>query len=76
MQLTRVQRYQIYALLKAGHCQTEIACFIRVYESTVSREPKWNSGQKGYRPKQAHTITADNGKKSTEDECIALNLHA
>jgi IS30 family transposase len=53
-QLTREQRYQIYALLKAGHNQTEIAHFIKVHKSTVCRELRRNRGQKGYRPKQAH----------------------
>ena len=38
MQLTREQRYQISALLKAGHNQTEIAHLIRVHKSTISRE--------------------------------------
>jgi IS30 family transposase len=55
-QLTREQRYQIYALLKAGHNQTEIAHFIRVHKSTVSRELRRNRGLKGYRPKQAHKL--------------------
>jgi IS30 family transposase len=37
-QLTREQRYQIYALLKMGHDQTEIAGVIGVHRSSVSRE--------------------------------------
>ncbi len=48
-QLTHGQRYQIYALLKAGHNQTDIAAFIQVHKSTVSRELRRNRGQKGYR---------------------------
>lgn len=54
IQLTQEQRYQIYALLTAGHNQTEIAQLIRVHKSTVSRELRRNRGMKGYRPKQAH----------------------
>jgi len=52
-QLTQHQRYQIYALLKRGHSQTEIAETIEVDKSTISRELKRNRGQRGYRPKQA-----------------------
>jgi IS30 family transposase len=62
-QLTRVQRYQIYALLKAGHSQTEIAHFIRVHKSTVCRELRRNRGLKGYRPKQAHQFSLNRRKK-------------
>ena len=53
-QLTREQRYQIYALKKAAHSRTEIAAIVGVHKSTVSRELKRNSGRRGYRPRQAH----------------------
>ncbi len=53
-QLTLEQRYQSYALKKAGHVQTDIADFVRVHKSTISRELRRNWGQRGYRPKQAH----------------------
>ena len=53
-QLTREQRYQIYALNKTGHKQNHIADIIGVHKSTVSRELRRNFGKKGYRPKQAH----------------------
>ena len=53
-QLTQDQRYQIYALKKTGHSQTEIAQFLGVHKSTISRELRRNRGQRGYRPKQAH----------------------
>ena len=52
-QLTREQRYQIYALMKAGLFQTEIAKVIGVHKSTISREMRRNRGLRGYRPKQA-----------------------
>lgn len=52
-QLTREQRYQIYALMKAGICQTEIAKVVGVHKSTISRERRRNRGLRGYRPKQA-----------------------
>lgn len=55
-QLTQEQRYQIFALKKAGHSQIMIAGFLGVHKSTISRELKRNSGQRGYRPKQAHVF--------------------
>ncbi|MFO7916724.1 MAG: IS30 family transposase [Anaerolineae bacterium] len=53
-QLTRDQRYQIYALKRNGHSQREMADTIGVHKSTISRELRRNCGQRGYRPKQAH----------------------
>jgi IS30 family transposase len=55
-QLTRVQRYQIYALKKVGHTQTEIAQVLGIHKSSICRELKRNSGQRGYRPKQAQRL--------------------
>ncbi len=52
-QLTRGQRYQIYAFLKVGFSQSLIAKEIGVHKSTVSRELRRNQGKRGYRPKQA-----------------------
>jgi IS30 family transposase len=63
-QLTREQRYQIYALLKAGHNQTEIARIIKVHKSTISRELRRNRGLRGYRPKQAHRFALNRRKKA------------
>lgn len=58
-QLTRNQRYQISALMKAGHSQTEIANILGVHKSTISREIARNTGQRGYRPKQAHNLAIE-----------------
>lgn len=55
-QLTQEQRYQIYALLKMGHPQSQIAACLGVHKSTISRELRRNRGQRGYRPKQAHGL--------------------
>jgi IS30 family transposase len=63
-QLTREQRYQIYALLKAGHNQTDIAHLIKVHKSTISRELRRNCGLRGYRPKQAHQFALNRRKKA------------
>jgi len=52
-QLTLEQRYQIYALLKAGINLVQIAAHIGVDKSTISRELKRNVSQRGYRPQFA-----------------------
>ena len=53
-QLTEHQRYQIYALRKAGHDQQRIAATVSVSPSTICRELQRNRGHRGYRPHQAH----------------------
>lgn len=53
-QLTRGKRYQIRALLKAGFSQSQMAFYLKVHKSTISREIRRNRGHKGYRPRQAH----------------------
>ena len=62
-QLTQAQRYQIYALMKMGHPQTQIATCIGVDKSTISRELSRNRGQRGYRPKQAHRLALSRRKQ-------------
>jgi IS30 family transposase len=57
--LTREERYQIYALMKAGHKQVEIAELLERSESTISRELARNRGGRGYRPKQAQCMADD-----------------
>lgn len=54
--LTREERYQIYALQKAGHTQTEIADMLERHPSTISRKQNRNRGGRGYRPKQAQKL--------------------
>lgn len=53
-QLTQEQRYQISALKGMGHSRNEIAQVAEVHRSTISRELGRNTGERGYRPKQAH----------------------
>ena len=57
--LTREERYQIYALMKAGHKQSEIAIVLKRSPSTISRELFRNTGGCGYRPKQAHRLATE-----------------
>ena len=62
--LSQVERYQIYALMKAGHDQTQIAKLLDRHKSTISRELSRNRGLKGYRPKQACATAAKRSEKS------------
>jgi IS30 family transposase len=58
-QLAREQRYQIYALKRAGQNQSQIAVLVGCHKSTISRELRRNCGQKGYRPYQADELSYD-----------------
>ncbi len=53
-QFTSEQRYQIRALMQTNQPPTIIAQIVGVDRSTIYRELKRNTGQRGYRPKQAH----------------------
>lgn len=57
--LTQEERYQIYALKKAGLKQSEIANVLERAPSTISRELRRNSGLRGYRPNQAHRLACE-----------------
>jgi len=67
-QLTYEQRNEIRAYLKLGLKLVFIAHLIGVHKSTISRELKRNSGQRGYRPKQAQqkaNLRKKNSRKNT-----------
>jgi IS30 family transposase len=53
-QLTKQARYQIFALLKAGQTQTQIAMIVGCHKSTISRELKRHQTKTGYWPGYAH----------------------
>ena len=58
-QLTEDDRIEIYAMKQAGKTQTYIADRLGVHRSTICRELLRNTGQRGYRPKQAHRLTIE-----------------
>lgn len=66
-QLTREERYQIYALIKAEHTQTQIAEILGRYKSTISRELRRNRGLRGYRPKQAQGLAQQRREGASQD---------
>lgn len=53
-QLTCVQRCQIEVLNKSGFSQQAIGEAIGASQSSISREPRRNTGERGYRHQQAH----------------------
>jgi transposase, IS30 family len=53
-QLTLEQRYQIYALQRAGQSEADIARILGRHKSTIGRELKRNRSERGYRPQFAH----------------------
>lgn len=57
--LTREQRYHIWQCLKQSMTQSLIAQQIGVNKSTVSREIARNTGNRGYRYKQAHRLACN-----------------
>src|SRR5210317_248692 len=58
-QLTREERYQIYALKTAGQSKAQIAKVIGRHKSTIGREMARNCGLRGYRPKQADSLAVN-----------------
>ena len=68
-QLTEEERYQIEALLKMGHHQSEVAVVLKRHKSTISREVGRNRGLRGYRPKQAQRLALALRSSSPRRRC-------
>jgi transposase, IS30 family len=62
--LSQNERYQIYALLEAGHNQMQIAHILGRHRSTISREVSRNSGFVGYRPRLAQELSIRRSERS------------
>lgn len=75
-QLTEVERYQIYALNKAGHNQNEIADQLGRSSSTISRELRRNKGQRGYRPAQAQRLSETRRREAPKARKITVDVMA
>ena len=75
--LTRKERYQIYALKKAGHTQKEIADVLERCPSIISLELARSHGRRGYCPKQARQFDTKLGTTGTvpgfQDATAAAN---
>ena len=66
--LTSVERRLLHRLLKSGQSKTDIALLMQRDRSTIHREIKRNSGQRGYRPKQAQRL-ADERRTACRRPC-------
>jgi len=74
-QLTEEHRIEIYALKKAGVRQCQIAMQIGCHPSTISNELKRNTGQRGYRPKQAHEKAMQRRREKASTHITTLTWH-
>jgi IS30 family transposase len=72
-QLTQEERYQIQALMKAGHNQTEITEILGRHKSTISRELRRNRGLRGYRPKQAQRLSVERRQCKSQPRITATH---
>jgi len=72
--LSQFERYQIYALLKAGHSLSEIATILGRHRSTIYREISRNSGLKSYRPRQAEILASQRSERSRNAPKISRSL--
>jgi IS30 family transposase len=78
--LSQTERYQIYALMKAGQTQSEIAQILGRHKSTISREISRGCGRRGYRPRQAQNLSDERSQGSRNarevDEQIVLEVRS
>lgn len=72
--LTSEQRYTIDVLLRQKKSRKEIAQTIGVSQSTLSREIKRNSGQRGYHCQQAHSKAADRQRRLQNYRNLTLEI--
>lgn len=72
--LTSEQRYTIDVLLRQKKSRKEISQTIGVSESTLSREIKRNSGQRGYHYKQAQVKATDRQRRLQNYRNLTLEL--
>ena len=70
--LIHTERYQIYILMKDEKTQSQIATLLHRHKSTISRELTRNTGNRGYRPKQACLLA----EKPTQSSCDAIQITA
>lgn len=75
-QLAYEQRCQITVLKKRGYSQQEIARSVGVSQSTISRELRRNTGERGYRYKQAQKKAERRRKEASKATKMTLGMIA
>jgi IS30 family transposase len=68
--LSQAERYQIHALMKAGHDQSQIAKLLDRHKSTISRKLSRNTGSRGYRPNLACEMYAVMAKVTNKTSAL------
>ena len=68
----QAESYQICALMKAGHDQSQIAKLLDRNKATISRELKRNSVSRGYRHKKACEFSAERAQNSRNAQTVEL----
>ena len=63
--LTQEERCQIYGLKKSGLSQRAIALELGRHHTSIAREIMRNSGERGYRYKQAHDKATERRHKAS-----------
>jgi len=74
VQLTQAERYQIWALKKAGKSTKMISVELDRDKSTIYRELKRNCGGRGYRPKQAQQLSEGRKREARKAYKYTTNL--
>jgi IS30 family transposase len=72
--LSQDERYQIYAFKQASFSLRAIAKQLGRSTSTISRELIRNKGLRGYRPKQAHELSARKATHSRNASIISVHV--
>ena len=73
--LSQAERYQIYALMKAGHHKSQIAKLLDRPKTTIGRELRRNSDSRDYRPKRACEKWADRAQNSRNASTVPMWVH-
>jgi IS30 family transposase len=74
-QLATEERYQIYSLNKEGLSQKQIAAHLNRSPSTICRELNRNQGLRGYRPKQAQSLSDDRRRHAAKSIKVTATVY-
>ena len=72
--LNQTERYQIKSMLSLNATASEIAKELGRHRSTVEREIKRNSGERGYRPGQAQRLSDQRSANCRNARCITAEV--
>src|SRR5574344_898935 len=72
--LDQEERYHIYAMKRAGFSKKAIADELMRSPSTICREIKRNTGERGYRPKQANEMAIAREANKPKSRKVSFSL--